>query len=316
MRLIIIIPAYNEEKVISQVIKAMPQRIGGIDEIKILVIDDGSTDNTSLAAQQLGVEVLSHSANQGLGVALSSGFDFALKNKFNLVVNIDADGQFDPSEIKKIIEPILAKQAEVVVGDRFSQGRPLAMPLVKYYGNKIMTSLINWLTNKKFSDVSCGFRAYSREALLHLNLFGHFTYTQEMFLDLSFKNLTIKQIPVKIKYFQNRKSKVANSLIKYIYQTLKIILRSFIYYKPLRFFGYPAIILFIFGSGFFAFVFYHKLTTGNYSPYKAYGFAGGGLILFSLLLFIVGLLADIMDKIRRTQEKILYYERKKAQNSH
>ncbi len=311
LKLLVIIPAYNEVENIKQTIKNIPSYIEGINGINILVIDDGSTDNTKEIAQQAGAIVVSHTSNQGVGAALITGLNYALKRKFDLVVNIDADGQFNPTEIKKLIKPILTRQADFVAGDRFSQGRPANMPLSKYYGNKIMSRFISWLTGERFSDVSCGFRAYSREALLNLNLFGQFTYTQEMFLDLSFKKIKIKQVPIEVKYFVNRKSKVANNLLVYIYKTLKIIFRSFVYYKPLRFFSYPAIILFLIGFSFIVFLFYYKLTTGSYSPYKAYGFIGGGLVLFGLLLFIVGLLADIIDKIRQTQDKILYYEKKR-----
>ena len=313
MILVIIIPAYNEEETISKVIKKIPSKIDGIKEIKVFVINDGSSDKTAENARRAGADkVFFNKKRLGLAKTLALGIDKALKEGADIVVNIDGDDQFSPQEIEKLIKPILSKEADFVCGNRFNNGRPVNMPLIKYYGNKIMTYFINWITAEKFNDVSCGFRAYSYQALLSLNLFGQFTYTQEMFLNLSFKGIKIKQAPVEVKYFANRKSKVADNLFAYVYKTLKIIFRSFVYYKPLRFFGYPAIILFLIGSSFVAFLLYHKLTTGIYSPYKAYGFVGGGLIIFGLLLFVVGLLADIIDKIRQTQEQILYYEKKRA----
>ncbi len=185
------------------------------------------------------------------------------------------------------------------------------MSLIKYWGNKATTRLINYLSNGDFKDVSCGFRAYNKEALLNLNLFGRYTYTQETFLDLRFKNLKIKQVPVSVKYFKNRKSKVAGNLLKYTWKSLNIIVRSIVYYKPLRFFGYPGIVLLLIGFVFIVFLLGHKILAGDYTPYKAFGFIGASFSLFGLLMILVGLVADIMDKIRRTQERILYYEKKR-----
>ncbi len=309
--LLVIIPAFNEQDVVSSVIGSVPKKVKGIDKVDILVVDDGSKDNTAEKAEKAGAIITRHKKNRGVGAALATGFDYALKYGYDFVVNIDADGQFEAGEIPKLIEPILAQEADMVVGNRFKDGRPANMPLVKYYGNILMNKLISYLAQENFSDVSCGFRAYSREALLNLNLFGNFTYTQETFLDLSFKKLNIRQISVQVKYFPERKSKVAGNLFSYTYKTLNIILRSIVYYRPLRFFGYPGIISFLIGLFFIGFLLYHKISTGNYSPYKAYGFIGGGLILFGLILFLIGLLADMIDKIRRTQERILYYEKKR-----
>jgi len=191
LKLIILIPAFNEEVKIKEVIDKLPRNINGVDEINCVVIDDGSSDNTSNVAREAGAVIIKHAHNQGVGSAFISGIEYSLKNNADMVINIDADNQFEPDEIPKLIKPILEKQADFVSGNRFLNGRPNNMPLIKYWGNKAMNKLISYIAGHKYNDVSCGFRAYSREALFNLNPFGKFTYTQETFLTLSFKGLRI-----------------------------------------------------------------------------------------------------------------------------
>lgn len=307
----ILIPAYNEEDNISRVIDSIPKNISGVEKVEIVVIDDGSGDKTSELAKVSGAKVLRHNTNQGVGAALASGIDYARQQKFDLMVNIDADGQFDSNQIFDLIKPIQRGQADFVSGSRFFGKKPEKMSLSKYWGNKLMSKFVSALTGEKFRDVSCGFRAYSRETLLRLNLFGRFTYTQEMFLDIKFKNLKIKEVPIEVKYFLDRKSRVANNLFKYAWKTLVIIVRSMVYYKPLRFFALPGIFLLIFGFGFICFLLWHKIFIGSYSPFKAFGFIGGGLALFGLLMILIGLISDVIDRVRQIQEKILYNIMKK-----
>lgn len=310
-KILIIIPAFNEENTIVEVVNNIFKEVGSVRDIKLLVVDDGSTDNTRKKVKEnTNALIISHIVNKGVGSAFSTGINYALKNDFDVVVNIDADGQFDVREMGKLINPIIKKKADLVVGNRFSVGKPQNMPLVKYYGNKLMNGLIGYIVNNDFQDVSCGFRSYSREALFNLNLFGRFTYTQETFLDLSYKNLNILQVPVSVKYFKDRKSRVANNVFSYALKTLKIIIRSALYYKPLRFFAYPGIFLLVIGFGFIGFLFIHRITMGAYTPYKSFGFIGGGLALFGFLMIFLGLIADIIDKIRQNQDKILYYTKK------
>lgn len=275
------------------------------------MVDDGSSDRTREMAEEAGARVVSHAVNSGVGAAMATGVEYALRAGADLAVNIDADGQFDAQEIVKVIQPVLAGKADMVVGDRFADGQPENMPSVKYQGNRMMNWFVSRLAGRKFSDVSCGFRAYSREALLNLNLFGKFTYTQETFLDMQFKGLRVIQIPVSVKYFDGRKSRVAGNLFSYAWKTLVIIIRSMAYYKPLRFFAYPGIVLLFVGFLFIAFLIWFRLATGGYSPYKSFGFIGGGLSLFGLLLVFMGLVTDILDRIRQNQEKLLYFEKKR-----
>jgi len=316
MRLVIVIPAYNEAGTITKVINKIPESFAGVDRVITLVVDDGSSDQTAALAKLAGADVISHPQNLGVGSAFSTGLKKTLELGGDIMINIDADGQFSPDDIPRLIEPILQNKADFVSGDRFSDSngnfkKPPNMSPIKYWGNKRMSELISMLTDKEFNDVSCGFRAYSREALLQLNLIGNFTYTQETFIDLGNKGLTIKTIPVDVKYFKDRKSRVANNILKYMVRTGKIIFRAYRDYKPLRFFGWLGLVNFLMGSAFATFSVVHYAQTGAFSPYKSIGFLAIYFVSLALLFWIVGLLADMFVRVRLNQEKILYFEKKR-----
>jgi glycosyltransferase involved in cell wall biosynthesis len=312
-RICVVMPAYNEEKLIGGVLDRIPDYVD-----TVIVVNDGSTDETPNIARERGALVVTHNMNRGVGAAFHTGVDKALELGADIMVTIDADGQFNPSDISKLVDPIVDGTADFVTASRFKDKRLVPeMPKTKYWGNIAMSKLISFLIEQRFFDVSCGFRAYSREALLRLNLFGHFTYTQETFLDLAFKNIAIKEVSLSIQ--GERKygpSKVANNLFRYAYRTSKIILRAFRDYKPLKFFGFMA--AFVLGSGLLleGLLFWHYVQTGSFSPYKFLGFAGGFLLATGLLIFITGLLADMLYRIRINQEEIMYHNKKKEVFAH
>lgn len=316
MKIVVLIPAYNEEETITEVIQSIPKSFSGISKIDILVIDDGSRDRTAELAKLAGAIVFSHASNYGVGRAFKTGLSLALDLNADILVNIDADGQFSPEDIPLLIDPILKNKADLVVGDRFTDKngkltKPQYMSSLKFWGNKQMSNLISFLSDKKFSDVSCGFRAYSKEALLRLNLAGNFTYTQESFLDLANKGVEIKTIPIRVNYFPDRQSRVANNLFKYMYQTLKIIIRSYRDYKPMRFFASLGGGTFIFGLGCMIFTLIHFFQSGSFTPYKFVGFTGIFLFSLSIIFWIIGLFADMFVRTRLIQEQILYYEKRR-----
>ncbi len=313
MKLIILIPAYNEEDAIGSVINKIPDDIFGIDEKEIVVINDGSSDNTASNSKGAGAQVFSHQENKGVGIAFRTGIEQSLIRKADLVVTIDGDGQFNPSDISELIKPVIKKEADFVTASRFLKKEfiPFNMPKIKIWGNKIVSRIVSFLVGKKFYDVTCGFRAYSKEAILNLNLFGDFTYTQETFLDLSFKQLKIKEIPIRVQYFSDRKSRVTKSLLKYIFQVFKIILKTLRDYKPLKFFGSIGIFIFLLGIFADVYIFIYFLKTGFFTPYKFLAFIGGFLNALGVGIFILGLVADMLLRLRKNQEKLLYYQKKK-----
>ena len=312
MKLIVIIPAYNEERTIKEVISKIPRVNKRISQTEIIVVDDGSKDKTKEEAKEAGAIVVSHIGNKGVGVAFRTGIEEALKRKADVIVNMDGDGQFNPNDIPKLIEPILDKKADFVTATRFSDGKLIGnMPFVKKIGNKLFTSLTSKLVGQKFTDTQCGFRAYSREAALRLNLYGKFTYTQEVFLDLANKGLIIKEIPLLIRAEREfGKSKVVKSIPKYVFQALTIIIRSIRDYKPLAFFGVIGVFVFSFGFLIDLVLFIRWLITGSVTPYTTGVVIGIAFMIFGILLIVLGLIADMLDRQRRIEEDLLYYKKK------
>ena len=307
----VVIPALNEEKLLGEVIETIP---GFVDHI--IVVDDGSTDRTVEVAEQKGAISISHNTNKGVGAALSTGVDAVLSMDVDIMVNIDADGQFNPADIEKLVQPILDGHADFVTASRFiDKAYKPKMPVVKYWGNRFMSNFISRLTRQKFYDVSCGFRAYSREALQRLNLFGEFTYTQETFIDLAFKKIAILEVPVHVKGTREHgKSRVASNLFMYGVQTLKIIIQTFRDNKPFRLFGFMSVFVFLLGLGFAIFLGLHYLKNGVFTPHKWAGFIAGFLFVVSLLLLLIGFVLDMFARMRRNQEEILFQLKRDRDN--
>ena len=312
-KLLVLIPAYNEEEEIGKVIKNIPKKLDRVSEIHTLVIDDGSTDNTVKTVKDSGAAVIKNYFNMGVGSVFNKGLQYALDNNFDSMVSIDGDGQFDPQDIPKLIRPIIENNADFVTASRFiDKNYYPRMSLSKFWGNKLMSIFISKLVGKKFYDVSCGFRAYSQKTLLSLNLHGRFTYTQETFIDLSFKRLEIVEIPIKVRYFPARTSKISSNLFKYGINTLKIILETYRDYRPFSFFSYIALFFFIVSVFFGSILLYTYTSMGSFHPNIWSGFVGGTFLFISIILFIVGIFADTIKRIRVNQEKILFLLKRNA----
>ena len=306
----VVIPALNEETQIGEVIRAMPDFVD-----HVIVVDDGSTDETVKVAREHGAKTLSHKINMGVGMAFKTGVSEALRLNVDIMVNIDADGQFNPDDIIQLVEPLLEERADFVTASRFinKELKP-EMSGIKYLGNRFMSRFISRLARQKFHDVSCGFRAYSRETLQRLTLFGEFTYTQATFIDLAFKGIRILEVPIKVRgRREHGKSRVASNLFRYAFQTLKIIIRTFRDNKPFRLFGAMSLISLITGLGFAIFLGIHYIRTGFFTPHKWAGFTAGFLWLVALLLLLIGFILDMFARMRRNQEDILF-ELKKQQH--
>jgi len=316
-KLIIILPAVNEEKTIGTVIDQIPKNIPGIEEIEILVIDDGSKDKTQEIALNKGVEVIKHARNLGLGVTFRRGIERALEKKADIIVNIDADGQFDSKDIPKLIMPILDGRAAFVTASRFvsKDNRP-KMPLMKLCGNKLMSFIISKIIGQKFYDVSCGFRAYSRDAALRMNLFGRFTYTQETFIDLAYKGISIVEVPVSVKGEREYgRSKVSSNLFKYGYNTIKIIIVAFRDYQPMKLMSFLSLIFTFLGGAAGGFFIIHYIRTGSFKPHTWAAFLAGAFLASAIVLLFVGIFMDMISRMRRNQERLLYYSRKSSFSS-
>jgi glycosyltransferase involved in cell wall biosynthesis len=313
MKLVINIPCYNEEKTLPSLLKRMPQKIEGIKVIEILVMDDCSKDNTVKVAKEGGADyVIKNKHNQGLGVNFKKGIENALKLGADIIVNIDADGQFNPEDIPKLIDPILNLEADMVTCSRFLNNKKIKnMSAIKRFGNKRFTSLISKITGQKFTDTQCGFRAYSKEAALRMNINGKFTYTQEVFIDLVEKGMRIKEVSLEVKYFKERKSHISGKLRNYSFKSLGIIAKATRDTQPMTFFGLPALILFILGFLGAGFSFGYWLIYSVVTPVRQLFNVSVFLMIFGASLGILALLADMLKSIKRDQDEILYRLKKK-----
>lgn len=314
MKLVIQMPALNEEATIEKVISKIPKEFVGIDQVEVLVVNDGSTDKTAELALSSGSEVVSHEHNKGVGAAFQTGIAKSLEMGADIIVNMDSDGQFNPEDIPSLLAPILSGKAHMVTATRFKDPKMIPqMPKVKIWGNKRVAGMVRFLTNQKFTDVSCGFRAFSKEAALKMNLFGTFTYTQETFLDLAFKNLKIVEVPVPVRGVREfGKSRVASNLFRYAFRSSQIMLRAFIDYNPFCFFASISIIFFAVSLGLLGFLLMHYISTGSFSPHIWAGFVGGSFAFMGILTVVIGFLSDMMARLRRNQEDILFHLKKLA----
>jgi glycosyltransferase involved in cell wall biosynthesis len=311
------IPALDEERSIARVIEGIPSDIPGVTSVEILVVDDGSRDQTAQIAESAGATVLRHLRHRGLGSAFRTALSHAVDGGFDIVATIDGDGQFDPLYIPTLLVPILEGRADFTTASRFKDPQLTPeMPWAKRWGNRIVSRLISRLAGQRFYDVSCGMRCYSRRAALHLQLLGQFTYTQEVFLNLAFKDLRIVEIPLPVRGEREfGKSRVASSLSRYAWQTSKIVFRSYRDYRPLRFFGSLALLCALPAAGLGIFLLLHFLQTGHFSPHKWAGVSALSLFGGTLLFATVGVIGDMLNRHRIYLEEILYRLRSDAGQS-
>lgn len=315
MKIVVMIPAYGEEAMIGQVVKEIPRNCA--QKVEVLVINDGSRDRTAEVAKQAGADkVISHKTNMGLGITFKDGINEALKMGADIIVNIDADGQFNPQDIPRLIQPIIDKQADMVTCSRFLNPKLIPeMPKMKIIGNKFFSKLLNLFLHKNYHDTQCGFRAYSQEAALNLTLFGKYTYTQEVFIDLIKKNFRIKEIACVVKGERKGRSRLVKGIISYGLKALLIIIRSIRDYEPLKFFGLTGFVLFSLGVLSSLVLFIRFLVVSKYDPYMSIVYLNIFLVVIGFLFIILGLIADMLDRNRQLQEEILYKIKKQEISS-
>jgi glycosyltransferase involved in cell wall biosynthesis len=308
------IPALNEERTVADVIRGIPREIPGVASVEVLVVDDGSTDCTAKVARAAGAVVVRHPTRRGVGAAFHTGLARGIERGADLIASIDADGQFDPLDLPSLIQPVLAGEADFVTASRFDD--PTAapqMPRVKRLGNRMMSYLISRLAGQRFGDVSCGMRCYSRAAALQLHLLGRFTYTQEVILNLAFKQMRIVEVPVRVRGEREfGKSRVAGNLWRYAFQTIQIVFRAYRDYRPLHFFGGLAVALLVPAVSLAAFLLLHYLRSGQLSPHKWAGFVAAVLAGLAMMMLHMGILGDMLNRHRIYLEELLYRQRADA----
>lgn len=305
--MVVLVPAFNEEENIENTIRSIPKKIFGIDEVKVLVVNDGSTDKTMDKAMNGGAyRVVSHRTNTGVGAAFMTGIRNAISMNADILVAIDADSQFDSNQIPELISPILNNQADVVIGSRFKEGKPKNIPRIKYLGNMIFTRIVSGLVQQKFTDTQTGFRAYSKKALLNISVVNDFTYTQEVLIDLKFKGLQITEVPITVKYDDKRKSRVVKNIYSYSSKVLAIITRTLVYHRPM--FSFAILSAIFLGGGILA-----KLLTIS-SIFVVNQSLSTGIIILGGVSFMMGVFATVVFRRQAFAEKDLRHYLENAES--
>ena len=309
MKLVVMIPAYNEETTIGEVIKNIPRNIDGINGVEVLVIDDGSIDNTLEVAKRSGADAIVHQKQRmGLAKAFESGMEVALEMGADIIVNIDADNQYDPKEIPVLIQPILSGDADVVLGNR--QINTLThMPTSKKVGNKIASFVTRRLSGMNISDAQTGFRAFSRKAAMTLNVLSEYTYTQETIIQAAYKKLEIVEVPIEFRKRYGH-SRLIPSLFTYAKRSGITIILTYLNYHPLKTFLLLGLFITLIGLYFGFRVLFHFFLTGKVAPYVPSAILTAFLVIVGFQVMIVGLFANMIKNNRELIERILYKSKK------
>ena len=312
MKLVIFSICKDEAETIAELLKRIPKKIRVIDKIETLVISDGSSDRTAEVAKKAGAtKVINGLHQKRLAYRFEEAMDMVLSMGADIAVNIDGDLQFAPEDIPTLLKPILYDGADFVAADRFTdpetglRRKPADMPSGKYWANRMGAWIVGNLSGQKFYDVTCGFRAYTRKAMLAININSTYTYTQESFQILAVKKMHIVAVPIHVKYYPGRKSRVVRSFWQFLFGSALNILRAYRDYAPLRFFGGLGVILVVPGLLLSGFTLFHWATTGGITPYVAIGAIGLYLITMAFIVWALGLVADMLDRMLNNQEKIL-----------
>ena len=312
MKAIIQIPCLNEEENLPATLKELPRKLTGIDEVKWLVVDDGSRDDTVKIAIENGVDyIISHPNNKGLAQSFITGLEACLYFGADIIINTDADNQYFAGDIQKLVDPIIKKEADYVIGARPIAETTHFSPLKKVL-QSIGSRIVRFVSKTNVTDAPSGFRAISRKAAMRLQVFNNYTYTLETIIQAGRANIKVVSVPIRTNP-QLRESRLISSIPNYIFRSAQTIIRSLLAYDPFKFFVIPSMgfIISALGIG-FRFLYFYFIGNGD-GHIQSLIF---GTILFVLggLLFATGLLSDLISVNRklleRTDYKIrtIYYE--------
>ena len=303
MKLIIQIPCLNEATTLQQTLEHLPKQIPGVDQIEVLVIDDGSTDDTSEVAKQCGVQhIIRFTKRKGLAKAFHSGLNACLKESADIIVNTDADGQYKGEDIPRLIQPILEGKADIVIGNRDIENVK-QFSYIKKRLQRIGSWVVRQLSGSTVKDATTGFRAYNREAAMSINIVSNYTYTLESIIQAEHKNLAIANITISTNIVK-RPSRLLKSIPQYIKRSIITIIRIYSMYNPLRLFLILGTTVSFFGALIgFRFIYYYLMGFGSGKIQSL--ILAAVLLIIGFQLVIIGLVSDLISANRRLIEEAL-----------
>ena len=308
MKLVVMIPAYNEEETIGSVIKEIPRDC--CEQVEVLVINDGSVDNTVKEAERAGADkIISFKRNKGLAPAFRAGLETALEMDADIIVNIDADGQYNGKEIPKLIKPIIEGKADIVLGSRF-RGRIEYMPIHKKVTNRFATFVTRRVSGLPISDAQTGFRAFTSDAAFHLNVMSDYTYVQETLMQAANYGLVIEEVPIEFRKRKGGESRLISNIWGYAKRAGGTMAMTYRDYQPLKTFSYIGIFFIVCGLILGLRVLIHYFDTGMVGPYLPSAVLTVLLLIVGIQTIVLGLLADMLKTHRRIQDEVLYRMKK------
>ena len=309
MKLIIQIPCYNEAETLQIALDHLPRHIEGINQIEVLIINDGSTDATVQVAREWGVNhIVSFKQNRGLARGFMAGVDACLHLGADIIVNTDADDQYCGEDIEKLVRPILDEKADIVIGTR-----PIDETEHFSRRKKVFQHLGSWVvrvaSNTDVPDAPSGFRAYSREAAMRLNVVNEYTYTLETIIQAGWNRTAMVSVPVRTNP-ELRPSRLFSSMWRYMKRSAAVIMRTFAMYKPMRFFGIIGSIFFGMGVVLGIRFLVISLVTGSASGHIQSLILCAALLMIGVQIIITGVQADLISDNRKLLEAVQYRVRK------
>ena len=293
MKVVVQIPCLNEERTLPEVLRTIPKKISGVDEIIILIIDDGSTDKTIDVARELGVREFVVRPHRGLARSFQDGVNRALELGADIIVNTDGDNQYPQARIADLVQPIIAGQADIVIADR-QVHKIEHFSLAKKVLQKIGTRVLNTAAGTKVADAPSGFRAYSREAVIRLNVITRFSYTMETIIQAGNKQLVIASIPIETNP-KTRESRLFKNSWEHIRKSGSAIIRAYIMYKPYVVFMSLGVLLLVLGLVPFArWLYFLHYDRAHGLRHLQSLLAGSVLLIASFISFTLGIVADLI----------------------